>query len=187
MLEAATDLAIAEQGVATMDAIAARAGVSRTTVHKWWPSPAAVALDGLLERYHAGVEADESESVEETLTRHLHELVRLLTDSPAGPLLRRVTAAASTDETIARALREQWVAPRRGGAVRALRRAQERGEIRADLDVEVVVDVAFGPAYYRLMYGHAPLDASFEEHVLKIVLEGILDRSDLCPAGQESG
>jgi hypothetical protein len=49
VLEAATDLTIAEQGVATMEALAARAGVSRTTVHKWWPSPTAVALDGLLE------------------------------------------------------------------------------------------------------------------------------------------
>jgi hypothetical protein len=150
-------------------------------VHKWWPSAAAVALDGLLERYHDGIEPEESDSVEGALRRHLHQLVRLLDGSPAGPLLRRITAAASTDESIARALREQWVAPRRAGALRVLSRAQERGEIAKDVNVEAVVDMAFGPAYYRLIYGHAPLDAVFENGVVDLILKGLalhsVDRS----------
>lgn len=177
ILDAATDLAFAEQGITTIEAIAKRAGVNRTTVHKWWPSAAAVALDGLLERYHDGIEPEESDSIEDALRNHLHQLVRLLDGTPAGPLLRRITAAASTDESIARALREQWVAPRRAGALRILSRAQERGEIARNVDVEAVVDMTFGSAYYRLIYGHAPLDAAFEKGVMNFVLLGLASHS----------
>lgn len=173
MLEAAADLAISAQAVTTVDAIAARAGVSRTTVHKWWPSAAAVALEGLLERYHAGVEADPALGVREALALHLHELVHLLHGTPAGPLLRRITAAASTDASIATALREQWLAPRRAGAARVLQRGIETGELRADLDVETVIDALVAPAYHRLVYGHAPLDDALPEQLLDLVLPGI--------------
>lgn len=173
MLEAAADLAISEQAVTTIDAIATRAGVSRTTVHKWWPSAAAVALEGLLERYHAGVEADADLGVREALALHLRELVQLLGATPAGPLLRRITAAASTDASIATALREQWLAPRRAGAARVLERGIAAGELREDIDVDAVIDALFAPAYHRLSYGHAPLDVALQEQLLDIVLRGI--------------
>ncbi len=173
ILHAAADLALAGPGLPTMDGIATRAGVSRTTLYKWWRSAAAVLLEGLLERFHDSIAFDDTLPVRQALTRQLDALVHLLRDTPAGILLRQLMAASIEDCEVASAMLEQWLTPRRERAIHHLQRGIATGVIRPDTDVELVTDALFAPAYHRLIWGHAPLDDRLAEQVCDLVWAGI--------------
>jgi AcrR family transcriptional regulator len=165
-------------GVATMEAIAGRAGVSKATIYKWWPSRGAVALDGLLSRVSDSLIVPEGVSAADALTVVLTALIRLFTDSTTGQLLRALVATAQSDPEIARALRERWMGPRRAVAAEIIRAGVARGEIRADIDVDAVADQLFAPVYHRLLFGHGPLDQSLAATVVGQLFDGITPSSE---------
>jgi AcrR family transcriptional regulator len=173
VLDAAAELALEGAAGVGVDGIAARAGVSRTTVYKWWPSAAAVLLEGLVERTRGTLNAPPSATTREALGHYLEQLVILVRDTPAGALLRGLTAASGTDPIVGRALIVDWLAPRRGIVVRLLIEGVRRGEVRAGLNYEVVTDVLFAPIYYRLMYEHQPLTDRLAAEIMAVSWPGI--------------
>lgn len=179
MLDAAAELALEGAASAGVDAIAARAGVSRTTVYKWWPSAAAVLLEGLLERTHETIESPASATIREALGDYLTRLVALVRDTSAGALLRGLTGAAVTDSAASYALVDGWLAPRRAAVVELLVEGVQRGEVRAGLDYDAVADVLFAPIYYRLMYEHQPLTDRLSAEILAVCWPGIAASADV--------
>lgn len=174
ILEAAGDLMLeGGLGAATMEAIAARAGVSKQTIYNWWPSRAAVAFEGFMTRADPVATLPASSTVAETLQHLAVALVRLFTETPAGPLMRSLVADAQHQPEIAVALREQWLGPRRQFVVQAMQAGIASREFRHDLDVEAVVDLIFGPLYYRLLLGHGPLTEDFARRSVDHVVRGI--------------
>lgn len=173
ILDAATDLALAGGCVPTVDAVASRAGVSRTTIYKWWPSSAAVLAEGLLDRFHESIEFDDALPVREALTLQVGALVSLLRDTPAGQLVRQLLAAAASDREVGVAMLERWLDPRRATAEHHLERGVRQGGVRADVDTALVVDVLFAPVYHRLVWGHAPLEDGLARQVVDLVWPAI--------------
>jgi AcrR family transcriptional regulator len=174
ILAAAGDLMLSGGlAAATMDAIAARAGVGKATIYKWWPSRGAVALDGFLDRVAGTLAIPAGLSTSEALTWQIGALVTLFRDTTAGPLMRALVAAAQSDPDIARSLRERWLAPRRDVALEVLRSGVERGEIRPGIDFEAVMDELFAPVYYRLFFGHGRLDDELAATMVRQLLSGI--------------
>ncbi|MDO0924112.1 TetR/AcrR family transcriptional regulator [Streptomyces sp. TG1A-8] len=174
ILEAAGDLMI--QGglkAATMGAIAERAGVGKATIYKWWPSRGAVAMEGFMLRAADSWSLPEGVRATEALRILVAAAVRLFTGTAAGPLMRALVADAQSDDELARAVREQWLAPRRAVAAEILRSGVTRGELRADLDVETTLDLVFAPVYHRLLFGHGALDEAFAERTVAHVLAGV--------------
>jgi len=142
----------------TIDAIAAEAGVGRQTIYRWWPSKGAVLADALA--HHAQV------VVPERRTGSLAgDLAAFLVDSFAGldsqegyaDRLRQIVAEAQHDEHVARVLAD-FTAVRRASLRALLSRGQAAGELAAGADLDMLVDMAYGVLYYRLLVGHAPLD-----------------------------
>jgi AcrR family transcriptional regulator len=174
ILAAAGDLMI-EGGLraATMEAIAARAGVGKATVYKWWPSRGAVALEGFMLRAADSWALPEGVSAPEGLRILVVGAVRLFRDTPAGPLMRALAADAQSDPEIGQALREQWLGPRRAVAAEIIRDGMRRGELRADLDLATALDLIFAPVYYRLLFTHEPLDVEFAERSIEHALSGL--------------
>ena len=173
VLDAAADLALEGATGVGIDAIAARAGVSRTTVYKWWPSAAAVLLEGLLERTHNTLESPASATIREALGEYLARLVILVRDTPAGALLRGLTAASVGDPVVGHALVDDWLAPRRMAVVDLLVDGVRRGEVREGLNYDSVIDVLFAPIYYRLMYEHQPLTDRLSAEIMAVCWPGI--------------
>lgn len=174
ILAAAGDLMLTGGlAAATMDAIAARAGVSKATIYKWWPSRGAVALDGFLDRVAGTLAIPDGLSTRDALTWQIDALVTLFRDTAAGPLMRALVAAAQSDPDIARSLRDRWLAPRRAVTVEILRSGVERGEIRPGIDFEAAMDELFAPVYYRLFFGHGQLDDELAATVVRQLLSGI--------------
>ena len=141
----------------TIEAIAAEAGVGRQTIYRWWPSKGAVLADALIR--HARVVVPERDTG--TFTG---DLAAFLTDSFAGlaeqgyaARLRQIVAVAQQDEHVARLLRD-FTAVRRAALRALLERGRDAGELAQDADLDMLVDMAYGVLYYRLLVGHAPLD-----------------------------
>ena len=173
VLDAAAGLALEGAANAGVDAIAARAGVSRTTVYKWWPSAAAVLLEGLLERTHETIESDPSQTAHEALLGYLGRLVQLLRDTPVGALVCGLMSASVTDPAVSAALIDDWLAPRRSAVVSLLIEAVAHGEVRAGLDYDAVADVLFAPIYHRLIFQHEPLTDRLPGEIMAVCWPGI--------------
>jgi AcrR family transcriptional regulator len=173
ILAAAGELML-EGGVnaASMEAIAERAGVSKATIYKWWPSRGAVALDGFLAQAQDTIAVPEGLSTRDALHFQTLALIRLFRDTPSGPLMRALVSQAECDPEIARAVRERWLAPRRAVATEILRIGMARGELRPGLDTALVSDLLFAPIYHRLIFGHEPLTDELADRLVDQVLGG---------------
>lgn len=175
VLSAAAELALdGGPAAATVDAIAKRAEVSRTTIYKWWPSASAIVLEGLLDSMRDSIVRPPGSTSLEALSHHVRSLNAILADPAVGPLLRNVIAASSSDPAIARALIDQWIAPRREAVSGILRHAIERRELLGDIDIDVVVDALVSPPYYRLVLGMAPLGDADADRLTATVWRGCL-------------
>jgi AcrR family transcriptional regulator len=158
---------------ATMEAIAARAGVSKRTLYKYWPSRGAVALEGFMRNAASSWSLPDDATAVEALTVLVVSAARLFAATPAGPLMRSLIADAQAQDEIATAIREQWLRPRRAVAADLIRRGMAEGEFRADLDVEVTLDLLFAPVYYRLLLGHEPMTDAFATATVEYVVTGL--------------
>ncbi|HEY1573025.1 MAG TPA: TetR/AcrR family transcriptional regulator [Pseudonocardiaceae bacterium] len=181
ILAAAGELMLAGGiNAASMEAIAERAGVSKATIYKWWPSRGAVALDGFLAQAQDTIAVPEGLSTREALHFQVLALIRLFRDTPSGPLMRALVSQAECDPEIARAVRERWLAPRRAVAMEIIRAGVVAGEFRPDLDPAAVSDQLFAPIYHRLIFGHEPLDDELADRLVDQAVAG------LCPARSDA-
>jgi AcrR family transcriptional regulator len=176
VLEAAADL-LDEGGLAaaTIASIAARAGVSKVTIYKWWPTRGAVAIDAYFHRYRqTGTFADTGD-IRTDLTGQIRVLIRAFRGR-AGRIMAELVGQAQTDEVLAEALRTRWIEPRRAATAEVLRRAVDRGELRHGLDIAIVMDQLYGPVYYRLTMGHESLTPALADALVTSLLDGIRAR-----------
>ena len=178
ILRAATDL-LARDGFAdvTVEAIAAEAGVGKATLYRWWPGKAAVLLDAFLVATDPCTPFPDTGCLEEDLRGQMRALAQAL-GGCAGTVLRGVLAEVQSDPDAAEAFRTRYLAPRRAEMRRVLERARARGQLCPQADLDTAADALYGPLFYRLTAGHAPLDAAFVDSLLTLVFRGI--RPD-CP------
>jgi AcrR family transcriptional regulator len=175
VLQAAADLLL-EDGLpaVSMDAVAARAGVSKATIYRWWPTKETLALDALYQEWAAVPVPRDTGSLRGDLLSLLRPWVRQAGRRPYGRAIAALVTAAQADPEFARTYRARFVEPRREQARVILRRAIERGEIPASTKIEVALDLLYGPVYHRLLHGHAPLNDRFIRDVIDTTLGGIL-------------
>jgi AcrR family transcriptional regulator len=174
VLDATVEL-LAEGGMAavTMEAVAARAGVSKGTVYKWWPTRGAVALDAFMRSVNDVLAFPDSGDVETDMVTQVEVLLGLFRDTFAGPFLTALIGQAQTDADLGAAFLERWLNPRRKIAGDVLRRAAARGEIRADVDVDTLVDQIYAPLYHRMLLRHLPLTDDLPRVLVHTVLQGV--------------
>ena len=174
ILEAAARLLLA-RGLAavSMDEVAERAGVSKATIYRWWPTKETLALDALFRAWADTPTPRDTGSLRGDLLSIIRPWARLARSQPYGRVIAGLLTEAQTDPDFAREYRTRFVQPRRDQARAALRRAIERGEIPADTKIEVAVDLLYGPIYHRLLHGHAPLSDQFVRDVIDTTLRGI--------------
>jgi len=175
ILQAAADLLL-DEGTAqvSMDAVAERAGVSKATIYRWWPSKERLALDALLEWAATGSSPRDTDSLRADLLAHVRPWMREIRRRPFARVLSEFLVKAQSDPAFAEDYRRHFVEPRRAPMRASLERAIARGEVPADLDLEVALDLIYGPIYHRLLHGHAPLTEGFAASVIDLALAGIL-------------
>jgi AcrR family transcriptional regulator len=179
ILAAAIELLL-EQGLQamSMDVVAKRAGVSKATIYRWWPSKDVLALDALATEWQVAGHAAtiDTGSLRGDLLARFRPWLRQLRQKPYGRVVAGLVAKAQADPAFAELYRERFVRPRRDATRPILQRAIERGEVAAGIDIEVALDLIYGPVYHRMLHGHAPLDERFARNVVDTALAGIAPR-----------
>jgi len=188
ILDAAAELLLARGlSAVSMDAVAERAGVSKATIYRWWPTKETLALDALYTEWATvGPSPRDTGSLRSDLLALLRPWARLTSSRPYGRVIAALITEAQTDPVFATEYRQRVVEPRRDQARAIFRRAIERGEIPPDTNTEVALDLLYGPLYHRLLHGHAPLNDRFTQDVIDMALNGIQPTPDpaATPAGQ---
>jgi AcrR family transcriptional regulator len=141
----------------TMEAVAERAGVAKSTVYRRYPSKPDLLTAAL--RCGAGEKPDppDTGSLLGDLRQVADNVRGMLRESTVGRMLPATLAAAARHPEFARVLR-QFVADRRRSAIRAVRAAVARGEVPADVDADLLVDLVIAPVFYRFFHTGGPVD-----------------------------
>ena len=166
----ATIRVIAEQGVtgATVDAVAARAGVSKATIYRHWGSRARL-IHGAISSLEGPYVETEGNSVREDLTVLLWHLVEFFNRPDIGHVFASFIDAAARDPELAE-LHQQTMARARASFEQVVRRGIRRGELPADLDVGLFIDVVRAPFIYRRVVAQSPVRPADIEPVVDLVL-----------------
>jgi len=174
ILDAALALA-REQGYArlTIEAIAARAGVGKQTIYRWWPSKAAVLLDALEGASSGSNPIRYSSDVVADVRQFVAKLAALLADDDFGPHVGALICAAQHDPVVRDAVLEGHLKPSRPALAERLRAAQRSGQLPTRLDVDALIDLIFGALYPRLLLRTKPLDKRYAHFVVDTVFAGI--------------
>jgi AcrR family transcriptional regulator len=159
-------------GAVTMEAVARVAGVGKPTVYRNWESREALAMAALLRGGPLKTSVKETDSALDDLGRQLTRVAKAFC-APRGRNAALMVASAEPDSELAKAFRTQVMLASREEGLALLKRAAAEGSIRHDADFDVVLDLIYGPIFYRLLIGHAPVNETFVDALLKEVLAGL--------------
>ncbi len=152
----------------TIDGIARKVKRARTSIYRRWPSKRHLVAYAVLSAMGDNPAADTG-----VLRGDLEAAVETLLRAFAGPMgqaLAGLVADMAQDSELAETIREEVLAARRKSMREAFARARARGEIRADLDVELALDMMTGPFYFRTLFGHAPITRRMTRDIVDYVL-----------------
>ncbi len=151
--------------------VAVSAGVHETSIYRRWDNRASLALDAVLSRTDAEVTVADTGELRGDLLALLHTITAFCT-TPLGRLLLRM--AVRDDLAEFRPAREIFLAKRLAIGDTVLRRAQDRGELRPGIDSRLALEALVGSLGVRLLLTGKPPDDAFYEHLIDIVLTGIV-------------
>lgn len=160
----------------SIEEIARKAGVGKATIYKWWPSKAYVALDAFLRKTNRMIPTPDTGSVRGDILEQVRSLM-VFYKSPAGRILGQFVAESQIDKEFASLFRDRFLKPRRETTGVIFDRGVERGEIDQNLDRELVLDLIYAPAIYRMIVGHAPIGSKLADEMVLILFEGLDSRS----------
>jgi AcrR family transcriptional regulator len=170
---AATAQLLAEVGYTalTIEGIAARAGVGKATVYRWWPSKEALVIEAMSAAL-AMPSFSETGNLRQDLLTVGNGIVETLAHTPAGAVISALAADLMRDPDMAEQFRDQVIRPRRSAVTQILRRAADRGELPSDLDIELLLDVYAGAVFYRVLVSGEPVTDLLAEQLVSLLLDG---------------
>jgi AcrR family transcriptional regulator len=140
----------------TIEGVAARAGVTKTTVYRRWSTKVQLVAEALSLRAHRRVLSSDTGSLRDDLLAHMKAVSHNLA-APIGQAILSLVAGSRHNPELAEALRQGYVALRRAEMAELVARAEARGELRPGLDHQLVVDLIISPVWYRaLVWGESP-------------------------------
>ncbi|MGV9824117.1 MULTISPECIES: TetR/AcrR family transcriptional regulator [unclassified Gordonia (in: high G+C Gram-positive bacteria)] len=169
ILDAAFTLMSAEGRLSvSMDEIAGHAGVGKQTIYRWWPSRGALAIDALLRATLDATPFPDTGDTYADLDSHL-EMVAEMFASPSGRMIKGIVGDAQRDQHAAADFVTRFWEPRRTLSRRCLRHGIATGQVRSDIDLDLVLDAIYGPLWVRLLIDHAAIDIASAHGALALI------------------
>ena len=172
---AATRAVLAESGMAalTVEGVALRARVAKTTIYRRYRSRHDLALAVLIDMVRTSAAVPDLGSTRAELVQLLRGSLIVLGETLLGRVMQGLIPELANDVHLAGAFRDKVVALRVAEVARVLQRGAARGDLRPDLDAWLVHELLFGPVYYRLLLSGEPLEPSFADRIVDALLPGM--------------
>lgn len=153
----------------TIEGVAARAGVGKATIYRWWPSKGELVVEAFLTTVAPATAFTLSDSASKDIRAQSRRLARAYSGN-TGKIVREMIGSGQFDPKTMRLFDEGYLKPRRAAAKQALQRGIEQGEFRRDIDLDVTVDALYAPIIYRLLVGHGGSDEQFVDSLVDLIL-----------------
>ena len=154
----------------TIEKVAARAGVAKTTIYRRWRDKDELALAVVLDMVEQVVKLPELGDTRAELLAFVNAAVEVLGSTLMGRVMQGLVSDLATDPELAQAFRERVVSVRDGEVERLVERGIARGDLRPDTNPETAHELLIGPVYYRLLLSGRPLDRAFAKRNVDAVL-----------------
>lgn len=170
---------LAETGYAalSLESVARRAGVHKTSLYRRWGTRDSLVLDAVLERAGQWVSIPDTGSVRQDLLELAREIIANISTPEMEAIIRAFVAEAPRESALASRGREFWAA-RFADDRQIVQRGIDRDELPADTDPDLVIEALLGPLCLRLLVTGQPLDMAFVERVVDLILAGLQASKD---------
>ena len=174
ILTAALEL-LAETGypALTIEAIAARAGVGKQTIYRWWRGKGMVILDALTETAPQDVVLPDTGDLRADLRAVIRATVAEFADPRLSATTRALTIETLADDTLAEQVRDRLLRPQLTALRNRLDAGRRAGQVRADVDLDQVVELLIGPIYHRWMLRTGPLTQPYADGLVDLTLAAV--------------
>jgi AcrR family transcriptional regulator len=171
ILQATRELLV-ELGVhgLTVEKVAARASVAKTTIYRRWRDKDELALAVVLDMVEQVVELPDLSDTRAELLAFVNAAVNVLGSTLMGRVMQGLVSDLATNPELARAFRDRAVSVRDAEVERLVARGIARGDLHPDTDAEAVHELLIGPVYYRLLLSGRPLDGTLATRNVEAVL-----------------
>jgi AcrR family transcriptional regulator len=156
----------------TIDGIAAHAQVSKATIYRWWSNKTVLIIDAFLMQILPQIEFQETLSVREKFLKQLQGLSNVF-NSTLGRTMLAIISESDPDSEVVQIFHTQYIAPRRADAKRILEIGIANGEIRSEIDQDVILDMIYGPLYFHVLIFKKTLDPSFIEILIDYIMKAM--------------
>lgn len=162
----------------TIDAVARASGVSKSTIYRHWPSRQVLVLEAYtLKTNRSTIVSDTGDALRD-LRHYAIALAGCLGPRDhAASTVTGLIADALADEEFAALFRRTLLRERRHLFLAILVRGQQRGQVRADVDLETAVDAIYGAIHHRLLVSGQPTDLPFVNALIDLAARGLLVNS----------
>ncbi|WP_439427553.1 TetR/AcrR family transcriptional regulator [Micromonospora sp. LA-10] len=157
----------------TVEAIAARAGVGKQTIYRWWRGKGAVILDALADGLPQVIALPDTGDLRTDLREVLRATVAEFADPRLSATTRAITIETLTDEDLAAQARDRLLRPQLTAVRARLEAAREAGQVRPDAPLDLVVELLFGPLYHRWLLRNGPLTDDYADGIVDLVVAAV--------------
>jgi AcrR family transcriptional regulator len=154
-----------------IEAVAAKAGVGKATVYRWWPNKAALIADAFASSATRKLHFPDTGSVRTDMSQQMRQLIKIFR-SRRGRIVAAILGGGQSDRALIAAFRDRFLWPRRREAYATLQRGILRGELPEDADLDLLLDSLYGPIYMRFLIRHDKLTPDFVDGLCELVLGG---------------
>ena len=156
----------------SIERIAREAGVSKTTIYRWWSSKVAVVIDTFLDNHVARTPVRQDVPAIDALREHMASLAEIYAGNE-GRLVAQLIGECQQDESAMAEFKKHFWLPRAEAVASLVERAMSEGSVRKDLDTQVVTELLYAPIYFRLLFQSGPLDAKATDAIMQTALDGL--------------
>jgi AcrR family transcriptional regulator len=169
VLRAAVDeLGAAGYSAFSIESVAARAGVAKSTVYRHWPNSLAVITDAL-ETFHQQLVPPPTGSPRANVVALIGHVAEILANSPFAACIPALIEGARRDAAVAQ-FHFRYGAERRAELAAVIRSAISAGEVSESIDVDLAVLLLLGPLFYHRLMAAEPFDGSRVPELVEAVL-----------------
>ncbi len=162
----------------SIERIAREAGVSKTTIYRWWPNKAAVIIDTFLENHILATQIREDLPAIEALREHVISVAAVYSGHE-GRLMAQLIAECQYDPSTLEEFKQHFWYPRRRAVEKLVARAMAEGSIRDDYAPTEIADRIYSSIYFRLLFQEGALDSDAISSSFDLVLSGVGAKSQM--------